>query len=179
MWRFSEVLRTFQVTGNTGLKVSLKFLLSLCILRYLNTLKTRHGETPGMLCSSLLAQGSWLGRTSQECSDKDLSARECLLGSCVPDFVWVPERIGWEQEDQQGGWALPVCSALKWAPQGWREPCPSMQLQIPAFLHSPFLCDLASSMKEVFLPIFWVVWNFIFHSASICRAFGLPDAASN
>lgn len=52
----------------------------------------------------------------QECRDTDLSATD--LGSRVPDFVSVPGRIGWEQEDQQGGRVLhepkqEVCSPLK------------------------------------------------------------------
>lgn len=39
------MLRTFQVTGNTRLKVSLEFLLSLRILRYTKTLFKRQKTT--------------------------------------------------------------------------------------------------------------------------------------
>lgn len=149
-------------------------------------LKTRRGKTAGMLQWALLAQDTapGLGGVGPGVQWHRPQCQRLSPWHLCPDFVSVLERVGWEQEDQQGGQALhessqEVCSPLKWAPQGWWELCPSVQLQIPASLHSPFLCDLASSVKEMFLPTFCVIWNFIFHSASICRAFGLPDAASN
>lgn len=184
-WGFQKCSGLSKSLGTSGSRCVWNFFLSLRILRHLKAFKKQAWEESWDAVRGSAGSDPVLGweEPGQECSDTD-SARDCPLGSCVPDFVSVPERIGWEQEDQQGGQALhelkqEVCSPLKWAPQGWWELCPSMQLQIPAFLHSPFPCDLASCTKEVFLPTFCVVWDFIFHSASVCRAFGLPDAASN
>lgn len=60
------MLRTFQVTGNTRLKVSLKFLLFLCVLRYLNTLKARHGKDSwdAVMGSAGSGHSTWLGRSA-------------------------------------------------------------------------------------------------------------------
>lgn len=63
--RFSETLRTFQVTGNTRLKVCLKFLLSLCILRHLNAFENQAWKDSWDVVMGPAGSGhsAWLGRS--------------------------------------------------------------------------------------------------------------------
>lgn len=183
----SEVLgtlRTLQVTGNTRLKVSLKFLLSLCILRYWNTFENLVWKTPGMLSWALLAQDRALGW--------DNSA---VTPSSVPEPPWQPRAclcLGpWKNRVGTRGSAARASPA--WARSGGLlcfEVSPTGMVgavSLPAAAnpctHPPCVTCLSPSGKCLFqhsvsrgLNVSRVLCLTV---PAFCRAFGLPDAASN
>lgn len=102
------MLRTFQATGNTWIKVSLKFLLSLCIFRYLNAFESWAWKDcwDAAVGSAGSGHSAGLGWSRPGVQGHRPQCQRLSPWHLCPDFVSVLERVGWEQEDQQGGRAL-------------------------------------------------------------------------